>query len=442
MKQILQKLSRYHNSFFEKFILWLIYNKFVNFFLRTREYFIISRVKKLEKLLVIADVNIGDAVMIQTAVEALRHYFPKSEIDYMYNSIVQDILAANPAISNSYPIFKSSTDLNSSRNVLKINELLVDHHYDLIINFSPVITSKDFKKAGCPVITPLNLVLRVLNAYNDGKMASLSYHIGEYINDLVYHLPPRKRLNKPRFEFTGTSLYLKNDILEARNNFILENDITPDDTIVFINPDTSNIYTFIEPEFYQSLINLLLESGHVSKVLLGRSYQFKGTSTEIYNNLSIEHQQKTILVPRHAPLSVYAALVDFCDSYVTGDTGPMHIAAARKNLTDSIDTFKNNTSVISLFKATEPRIYGYDSFNKLIISANQDASSRVFEIQLACKNITCTIQRITNSCDLSQCGCASASLDLGKISDFILSTLNKNRQKIKNDISNPINWPQ
>ncbi|MDZ7724366.1 MAG: hypothetical protein U5R06_16575 [candidate division KSB1 bacterium] len=169
MKQILQKLSRYHDSSFEKFILWLIYNQQVNGFLRVKEYLSLSRLHKLDNILVIADVNIGDAVMIQTAIEALRYYFPDAEIDYMYNSIVGDILAANPAISHSCPIFKSSTDLQNRKNVLKINDLLTDHHYNLILNFSPVIQSKIFRKARCPVITPLNLVLRVLNAHKDSK---------------------------------------------------------------------------------------------------------------------------------------------------------------------------------------------------------------------------------------------------------------------------------
>ncbi|MDZ7724367.1 MAG: glycosyltransferase family 9 protein [candidate division KSB1 bacterium] len=255
-------------------------------------------------------------------------------------------------------------------------------------------------------------------------------------------MPPKIRPNKPRFKFKGTSIFLDKSALKARDIFVLENNITPADTLVFVNPDTSNVYTFIEPDFYISLIQLLVDSGKIDKILLARSYKFEGSSSQIYNMLSPEHQKKTILLEKHAPLSVYASLVDLCDSYVTGDTGPMHIAAARKTLSNSEKPFTNKTSIISLFKATEPKIYGYSSDSNIMISANQDAPSRVFEIKVACKSITCTIQRITKSCNLSECGCAAASLNVIEISKFILDSLKPQTQKVKHEIPNPINWPE
>ncbi len=45
----------------------------------------ISATKDFNKILIVADVNIGDAVNTQSGFEVLRAFFPDSQIDYICN---------------------------------------------------------------------------------------------------------------------------------------------------------------------------------------------------------------------------------------------------------------------------------------------------------------------------------------------------------------------
>ena len=426
MKKILHRLSRgkgmYQETLLEKILLWLIYNRPVRWVLKQKDYLAVRRLKKIDSVLVISDVNIGDSIMLQAAVEAFRHYFPDSEIDYMYNAVVQDLVAGNPAISNSYPLFKSSTSLAYKKNVLKIGDLLQHKQYDLVINICPLITKSDLRLAKCPVISPLNILLEILNAEKDGKIASLPYRLMDYLSHLISHLPGHLKLRQQAVTFQENKVFLEPSIMRDRDAFLQSSNINPDDTLVFINPDTSNIYTFIDPQLCIDMIHLLLQSEEVDYIILGWSFKFDGVSAKIYQSVSSFYRQKVILMPEDAPLSFYAAMVDRCDSYISGDTGPLHIAAARKISTDAHDRFANKTSIANLFRATEPAIYGYDSESELMIDSGQDAPVKLFDVDVDCKRISCTIQRVIKTCDAARC---ATMLDAHQISKFVRTTIQR-----------------
>ncbi len=61
------------------------------------------------------------------------------------------------------------------------------------------------------------------------------------------------------------------------------------------------------------------------------------------------------------PLDAYAALIDWSDVFVSGDTGPLHMAAAWKKARKEGHVFRNRSGVVGIFGATPPRLSGYDS---------------------------------------------------------------------------------
>ncbi len=119
-------------------------------------------------------------------------------------------------------------------------------------------------------------------------------------------------------------------------------------------------------------------------------------------------------------LPLYATLVDISDVCITGDTGLMHIAAAQKISSLSNNAFQNKTAMVTIFKASEPRIYGYDSFNDHIIDSSQEAAAKVFEVKPKCKHLSCSLQRVLKSCKLDKC---DYDIPVDKIVDYILRVL-------------------
>ena len=134
-----------------------------------------------------------------------------------------------------------------------------------------------------------------------------------------------------------------------------------------------------------------------------------------------KERARITVVPSSLSLDAYGALIDLADVYIAADTGPMHMAAARKVSRSGKHLFKNKTFVISIFGATNPRMSGYDSENPLFPAANQDAPSRVYVSQSPCRNISC-MNKLAKTCKKVRC---FASLDTGRIIADIQAYLQK-----------------
>jgi hypothetical protein len=76
--------------------------------------------------------------------------------------------------------------------------------------------------------------------------------------------------------------------------------------------------------------------------------------------------------------------------------------------------------VVGVFKATEPRLYGYDSHRPDMADSSQDAVAVTVEQRPPCKNLTCSLQRVTASCPAVACHDA---LEAGLVVRHTLSAL-------------------
>jgi len=101
-------------------------------------------------------------------------------------------------------------------------------------------------------------------------------------------------------------------------------------------------------------------------------------------------------------LDVYAAVLDYADVFITGDTGPLHLAAARRYARSGSHRFRNRTAVLSLFGATISRMSGYDSSQAGYLAANQDAPSWCYVAASPCRNVTC-LNKCFKTCRTVRC---------------------------------------
>jgi len=88
--------------------------------------------------------------------------------------------------------------------------------------------------------------------------------------------------------------------------------------------------------------------------------------------------------------------------FISGDTGPLHIAAARKVSPTGRHPVRNRTAVLSFFGATPARLSGYDSSQPGFLAANQDAPSWTFVSRSPCRNITC-LDKLYKTCRVVRC---------------------------------------
>jgi hypothetical protein len=370
-------------------------------YLRKKDLALLTDIGEIKKILVVSDVNIGDAIIIQSSIEALKHYFPDSDVDYAYSAVADPIIRRNPQISNLFPIFRNPFKPSESDR-RSVERLCREKPYDLVINFCPFLSGHNFRCAGCTALSPAVLVTEILRAKTKrDEPANLAFRTTEYVNQLFSESPENS--TKGKYYYSGTKIYLSPEVLKARDRYLKPLGISPDDVIVFFNPDASNKYTFLDSRLQLFLLGRLLSQDSFDLLLLGSGITFKGIERHLMANIPAPLREKVIVLDEEASLDTYASLLDICDLFITGDTGPMHIAAARKLCVDYMPAFRNRTAVVGIFGSSDPEIYGYDSFEDTYVEANQDAPSKVFEATPDCKNITCSLQRTTNKCPGGRC---------------------------------------
>lgn len=392
-------------------------------YLRKKDLALLSDIGEIKKILVISDVNIGDAIIIQSSIEALKHYFPNSDVDYAYSAGADPIIRRNPQISTFFPIFRSPFKPSEPERRF-VERLCAERTYDLVINFCPFLSGHNFRCAGCTALSPAVLVAEILRAKTKrDETANLAFRITEYVNQLFSESPENSTRGK--CYYSGTKIYLSPNVLKARDRYLKPLGISPDDVIVFFNPDASNRYTFLDSRLQLFLLRRLLSQDSFDFLLLGSGITFKGIERHLIAHIPAPLREKVIVLEEEASLDTYASLLDMCDLFITGDTGPMHIAAARKLCVDYLPAFKNRTGVVGIFGSSDPEIYGYDSFEDTYVEASQDAPSKVFEADPDCKDITCSLQRITNKCLGDRC---FDGLNIDKIVAYIGGYLSSSQQ--------------
>jgi heptosyltransferase-2 len=367
----------------------------------------------LQKILVIPDIHIGDAVMMQAAVQAFRDFFPKAQIDYVIKKSVVDLIDGNPAISHLYPYF-TGTNFPTDEDIESVKKLVAENQYDLCLNCSPFFEDSRLFPEGQKIINFMTVAPQLLqNEKNKTGINHFLFQAYEFVEKLL-----EANFNiRPFVSFDGVGVTLSDKAFEKAENFISKRGISSGKPIVFFNPDTASPYTLIPPVFQTAILKKLLKEDIL--VLLGTAFTHEGLEQDLLHNLSEEDLKKVYVVPSTLPIDAYAALTDFADVFISGDTGPLHIAAARKYSRSGNVKFKNKTFVASVFGATPARMSGYDSENELFPASNQNAPSKTYVSESPCRNITC-VNKMAKTCQTPRC---FETLDVEKITRDILKYL-------------------
>jgi ADP-heptose:LPS heptosyltransferase len=352
------------------------------------------------RFLVVSDLNIGDAVIASSAVNALRRVFPNAKIDFVIKRAAKNFVEGNPDVSDLYPIFSGAPFPNEG-DLSALAWLARNKDYDMVINFSPMIEDKIFGRQEVINFIPMAVEMirgeREKDAINNVSYQAYKF-IGEIFDDFLS--------DKFHDSFTGANIYLSDKTVHRASDFLLSHGIDWQKPVVMFNPDASSPFTRIpfgtQSAILKRLAEVSIETDFDFDILLGAGHVEKFIEYELVYSLPLWARQKIVVVPASTTIEVYTALMDFADVFITGDTGPLHLAAARKFSREFGNSLRNETAVISIFGGTPPRIYGYDSVTPGFFPANQDATSRAFVSGSHCRNITC-INKTAKTCKEVKC---------------------------------------
>ena len=382
----------------------------------------LKSIESFDKILVIGDLNIGDAINLQASIYALRDFFPESEIDYVVSHKVACLLDGNPEISTLYPVFSGNAfpHENDFQLLLQISK---SKAYDVIFNFCPFFKDKHFSDNKSKVISFSYLASTIIRNESQADMIN---HIILQAYQFIYSL--FIVFTKPTVQrnFTGIDIALSDKAISLAKDFLRHYSLYESLPTIFLNPDTSSKFTRIPLSMQIDMVKALAGSPQVASILLGAGHSEKHIEEKILQAIPYELRQKITIVPASMPLNVYAGLIDLADVFISGDTGPLHIAASRQIRASDQTPLRNQTAIYSIFGATPARIYGYDSAQSGFFPSNQDAPAHTCVADSPCRNITC-INKSEKNCKTVRC---FQELDVQSIVKDIESYLkNKSNRK-------------
>lgn len=370
---LLTKWFPKHGSrFIDGLLLATIGNRPLSQILSWRYTHLIRSVKKMDKICVIADVHIGDALITSASVSGLRDFFPGARIDYVVNKHAESLIGGNPEISELYPVYSSlGLPYPTKAETQAIAEFLNRNEYDLTVNLCPFLDKKIFRPG--KALGYFGLATSIAQAQMNPEGTS---HMVRQLHDYIHSALEKAGYPPRRSEFRGINIYLSERARKEAQEFMRNDRCGSSHPTILFNTDASTPFTRIPLDIQTDMVNELAELP--CRILLSASRNEAGLEEKIMNELPIEKKTKLTVVPKTFPLDTYAALMDLSDIFVTGDTGPLHVAAARKFSKSGGHEFRNKTAVFAVFAATPARIYGYDSSSSGFLAANQDAPSRTY----------------------------------------------------------------
>ena len=382
--------------FFNTFIPPIGGNKLLLRYIYRKNLKVVQSVKKFERILVIPDIHIGDAILAQGGLKVFKDFFPDARVDFIVKKSVAPFLEGNPSISNLYPVFNGLI-FPSESDLENVKRIAAENNYDLCYNCSPFFENESLFPKGQKILNYVTIAPQIIRNEMDQTGNS---HIVFTCYDFAYRYLSTHHKIQRNEKFTGVPLTLSDKAIQDAKSFLADHHISQNKPILFLNPDTASIYTRI-PHHDQVAILKNLASLDCS-ILLGVGYTAKNIETELLEKMTAEEKAKITIVPTTISLDAYGALIDFCDVFISGDTGPLHIAAARKVSKSGRYRFRNKTFVISIFGATPSRLSGYDSTNPLYFGANQDVLSKTYVSESPCRNITC-VNKMSKTCKKVRC---------------------------------------
>jgi len=354
------------------------------------------RLNAFRRFLIVPDSHIGDAIMSQSAATAIRDCFPEAEVDYVVNKTAFPLIEGNPEMTRVIPLFLGTPSVSAAETKV-LRRLIEERRYDICLNFSPFLEFDTINSNGMQTIdfmTHTPIIIR--NERKPAQINHFSYQQYAFTRDWL------SLISRPAGAdaFKGVRVTLSDSAIEIAGRFASESSLPHDRPVVFLNPDAACRFTLMPFDQQAGLLNRIARL-KVS-VLLGEGHSEGGIGLRLKEALPPALQSRIRIVPATLPLEAYAALIDLSDVYVSGDTGPLHVAAARKQARTKRFIFRNRTAVLSLFGATPGRMSGYDSVQQGYLPAYQDAPSRCYIAGSPCRNITC-LNKMFKTCPRVRC---------------------------------------
>ncbi|PRX35699.1 heptosyltransferase-2/heptosyltransferase-3 [Orenia metallireducens] len=272
-----------------------------------------DNISNANRILIIDLLYLGDLIFVTPFIRNLREKFPTAQIDMVVNSNFFDIMEENSYLDQVYAYNKNW----SIKKSWKFARRLSQNNYELGLNLHG-----NWRTA---------LLLKVINpAYtigfggkgrgiwlNQELLPAKNMHMVDvYLNFLA-------EIGFESIDNQGVELEINQEASKNMLNFLQEHDIKDKDRVVGLNTGGSWPTKQWTKEGFAQLGDRLEEELQAKVIFFGGP-----GDVERVNEIVAMMKTKPIIATGKTTLKELAALAARCNLFISGDTGPVHVAAA------------------------------------------------------------------------------------------------------------------
>ncbi len=275
---------------------------------------------KIEKILLIKLRGIGDVVLTTIVLDNIKSFLPNAKVDFLTDFPSVPILSPLSQLNKVIPF-----DRKSIINRIKLFFEIRKNNYDLVLDFfsNPVSAQITYFsnarfRAGFPY-KGRAYAYNIYGPYERGKIHAADLHI-ELLRDCG-------------FPITSKNLHLgidENNMKYAKNFF--EDNFTKSDIVFCIIPGGGWQSKKCDPIKFAEIADEILRIYNRTKILL-----LWGPGDKNEAELIKKYMKKEAILAPNTSLGEMAAIIKRCSLVIANDSGPMHISAALRIPTLSIN---------------------------------------------------------------------------------------------------------
>ena len=255
---------------------------------------VMRSVKAFRRFLVVPDIHIGDSVMMQSALSAVRDFFPAAEIDYVVNKTAAPLIEGNPESTNVIPVYSNGL-FPSPGEIGKLHELLLRGHYDLCLNICPFLEKRDITDADQPVARFLNHAPTLIRNENDfTEINHFSYQVYRFVRGIFSSVAHPVRGD----HFKGVRTTYSDESVALAWEYVRECSLPPGSRVIMFNPDSSVIYNLMPFESQAKFLEILArDTGDDISILLGEGHTESGIGLRLAETVPRSSGGRSVLFP-------------------------------------------------------------------------------------------------------------------------------------------------
>ncbi|MFQ5428549.1 MAG: glycosyltransferase family 9 protein [Thermodesulfobacteriota bacterium] len=295
-----------------------------------------------KNILIVSSTAIGDTLMSTPAIGALRKCFPEARLIALFNKANMELFRDNPNIDGVVPYYGGWKKFIST--ILELKK----YSFDTAL----ILHGNEPQATPMAYLSGARFIVKLPNASKFNFLLSNSSPLLTWA-ELGHGI--RARLQAAALlgcEADGLEmdLPLNKDAHEEAEIFLRQEGIKPEHTLIGLNPGASTLSRQWFPARFAELARRLTTARPDVRIILTGSPEEKGLCREIDRLMKEQGSggggEKAAIAAGRLSLNATAALIKKLHVFVTGDTGPMHMAYAQK------------TPVVALYAVSEPERTG------------------------------------------------------------------------------------